>query len=64
MQARQRAGSTDVNLKVGTMSTTQNVLTDSDELSLDIRIVEEGDAVDALLCSTDNGCDTLKEGDC
>lgn len=31
---------------------------------LDVKIVEAGDAVDALLCSTDNGCDTQKEGDC
>lgn len=35
-----------------------------DELDLDISIVETGDAVDALLCSTDNGCDTRKTGDC
>ena len=35
-----------------------------DELSLDIKVVEDGDAVDALLCSTNNGCDTQKQGDC
>ncbi|GLZ09630.1 hypothetical protein Acsp03_70960 [Actinomadura sp. NBRC 104412] len=46
------------------MSTTQNTAIEPDELSLDIRIVEEGDAVEALLCSTDNGCDTQKQGDC
>jgi FxLD family lantipeptide len=31
---------------------------------LDITIVERGDAAEALLCSTDNGCDTSKNGDC
>ncbi len=36
----------------------------STELDLDITIVESGEAVDALLCSTDNGCDTRKDGDC
>lgn len=35
-----------------------------DEFDLDVSIVETGDAVDALLCSTDNGCDTRKTGDC
>jgi hypothetical protein len=35
-------------------------------LDLDVTIVEAGDAVDALLADTDNGCDTKKEdgGDC
>ncbi len=50
--------------KVGTMSTPANTTTEQDELALDITIVEEGEAVDALLCSTDNGCDTKKQGDC
>lgn len=36
----------------------------SAELSLDISIVETGAATEALLCSTDNGCDTQKNGDC
>ncbi|MBV9010627.1 MAG: hypothetical protein JO272_01030 [Pseudonocardiales bacterium] len=36
----------------------------ADALDLDVRIVEEGDAINALLCSTDNGCDTRKDGDC
>lgn len=36
----------------------------ADALDLDVRIVEEGDAVNALLCSTDNGCDTRTDGDC
>lgn len=31
---------------------------------LDVRIVQAGHAVDALLCSTDNGCDTRAQGDC
>ena len=31
---------------------------------LDVRIVESGEAVDALLCSTDNGCDTGAGSDC
>jgi FxLD family lantipeptide len=36
----------------------------ADALDLDVRIVEEGAAVNALLCTTDNGCDTRKDGDC
>lgn len=31
---------------------------------LDMRIVESGPAVHARKCSTDNGCDTQKTGDC
>jgi FxLD family lantipeptide len=31
---------------------------------LDVKLVEAGDAVDALLGSTDNGCDTQSQGDC
>lgn len=42
----------------------QNNTLVGDELSLDITVVEEGDAVNALLCSTDNGCDTQAQGDC
>jgi hypothetical protein len=34
------------------------------ELDLDISVVESGDAVNALLGDTDNGCDTKKDGDC
>lgn len=45
-------------------STAQTSTAETDELELDITVVEEGDAVDALLCSTDNGCDTQKQGDC
>lgn len=33
-------------------------------LDLDVTVVEQGDAVNALLGSTDNGCDTRKDGDC
>ncbi|WP_157472389.1 FxLD family lanthipeptide [Frankia sp. EAN1pec] len=34
------------------------------ELDLDVTIVEQGDAADALLCTTDNGCSTNKNSDC
>ncbi|MGH3874900.1 MAG: hypothetical protein ACRDSZ_02100 [Pseudonocardiaceae bacterium] len=34
------------------------------ELDLDITVVEAGDAVEALLEDTDNGCDTKTDGDC
>jgi FxLD family lantipeptide len=34
------------------------------DLDLDITVVEAGDAVNALLCSTDNGCNTVAGGDC
>ncbi len=36
---------------------------DSD-FDLDVSIVEAGDAVNALLCSTDNGCNTVAGSDC
>jgi hypothetical protein len=38
-----------------------------DELDLDIAIIEGDEATEAWLCSTkstDNGCDTQKQGDC
>lgn len=35
-----------------------------DDLDLDIAVVEKGDAVEALLGDTDNGCDTVKTQDC
>lgn len=35
-----------------------------DDLDLDVRIVESGDAADVLLANTDNGCDTVKTCDC
>jgi FxLD family lantipeptide len=34
------------------------------DFNLDVSIVEAGDAVNALLCSTDNGCDTVGGSDC
>ncbi|MGH3511432.1 MAG: FxLD family lanthipeptide [Pseudonocardiaceae bacterium] len=37
---------------------------DGVDFDLDVRIVESGDAAEALLGSTDNGCDTQKQGDC
>jgi FxLD family lantipeptide len=36
----------------------------ADDLDLDIRIVESGDAAEVLLGSTDNGCDTVRGSDC
>jgi FxLD family lantipeptide len=35
-----------------------------DAFDLDVSIVEAGDAVDALLCSTDNGCGTQSHNGC
>jgi len=37
---------------------------DSGAFDLDVRIVEAGDAVDALLCTTDNGCNTIAGDQC
>jgi FxLD family lantipeptide len=37
---------------------------DTGDFDLDISIVEAGDAVDALLCSTDNGCGTQSHNGC
>jgi FxLD family lantipeptide len=34
------------------------------DLDLDVRIVVAGPVAAALLGSTDNGCDTRKDGDC
>lgn len=42
--------------------TTQTPAPALDEL--DVRIVEQGDAVNALLCSTDNGCTTNASNGC
>jgi FxLD family lantipeptide len=36
----------------------------SGDFDLDVSIVEAGDAVDALLCSTDNGCGTQSHNGC
>ncbi|MCM3886831.1 FxLD family lanthipeptide [Frankia sp. R82] len=35
-----------------------------DEFRLDVRIVERGPAAAALLGDTDDGCDTVRGGDC
>lgn len=40
------------------------VAANSVDLDLDVRIVVAGPVADALLGSTDNGCDTRKDGDC
>ncbi len=42
----------------------QPVREDASNFDLDISIVEAGDAVDALLCSTDNGCGTQSHNGC
>jgi FxLD family lantipeptide len=49
---------------MGTETLVQPVQEDTADFDLDVSIVEDGDAVDALLSSTDNGCDTQKQGDC
>jgi FxLD family lantipeptide len=38
--------------------------TDVVDLDLDVRIVTAGPVAAALLSSTDDGCDTRKNGDC
>jgi FxLD family lantipeptide len=35
-----------------------------EDFDLDVSIVEKGGAADVLLCSTDNGCNTLAGSDC
>jgi FxLD family lantipeptide len=37
---------------------------DGVDFDLDVRIVDAGPVAAALLGSTDNGCDTRKDGDC
>ena len=37
---------------------------ESVDLDLNVRIVTAGPVAAALLSSTDDGCDTLKNGDC
>lgn len=37
---------------------------DWDDLELDVRIVTGGPAAAALLSTTDDGCDTVRGGDC
>ncbi|MBL7489732.1 FxLD family lanthipeptide [Frankia sp. AgB1.9] len=38
--------------------------TAQEPFDLNVTIVEQGAAAAALLCSTDNGCDTKTDGDC
>ncbi|MGH3533484.1 MAG: hypothetical protein ACRDQG_02045 [Pseudonocardiaceae bacterium] len=42
----------------------QPIAVNTGDFDLDVSIVESGDAAQALLGSTDNGCDTQKQGDC
>lgn len=37
---------------------------DGDGFELDVRIVEQGPAAGVLMANTDDGCDTVKTGDC
>lgn len=46
------------------VTTEQPKSVESVDLDLDVRIVTAGPAAAALLSSTDDGCDTLKNGDC
>ncbi|MEE4541351.1 FxLD family lanthipeptide [Streptomyces sp. V4-01] len=45
-------------------STTIRPAADAVDLDLDVRIVTAGPVAAALLSSTDDGCDTKKDGDC
>jgi FxLD family lantipeptide len=47
-----------------TQMSVQPVGEDAGDFDLDVSIVEAGDAVDALLCSTDNGCGTQSNNGC
>lgn len=47
-----------------TEAATANTAVSSFLDQLDMRIVEMGPAAHARKCSTDNGCDTQKTGDC
>jgi FxLD family lantipeptide len=49
---------------MNTRTLDQPVVENAGDFDLDVSIAEAGDAVNALLCSTDNGCDTQKQGDC
>jgi FxLD family lantipeptide len=44
--------------------TSEVPVADASELDLDVSIVEQGEGVDSLLCTTDNGCSTNKNKDC
>ncbi|MGH3977872.1 MAG: FxLD family lanthipeptide [Pseudonocardiaceae bacterium] len=47
-----------------TVDTLHAVAENSADLDLDVRIVVAGPVAAALLGSTDDGCDTRKDGDC
>jgi len=49
-------------VNTATNERTQSV--ESVDLDLDVRIVTAGPVAAALLSSTDDGCDTQKNGDC
>jgi FxLD family lantipeptide len=42
----------------------RSLAADPDDLDLDVSIVEKGDAADVLLCTTDNGCNTIAGSQC
>ncbi|MGH3776469.1 MAG: FxLD family lanthipeptide [Pseudonocardiaceae bacterium] len=52
------------NLTENTETLDKRVAVDAGDFDLDVSIVESGDAAEALLGSTDNGCDTQQQGDC
>lgn len=47
-----------------TQATASPLQGDDSDFDLDVSIVEAGDAVSVLLCSTDNGCNTVAGSDC
>lgn len=47
-----------------TQTSVQPTREDAADFDLDVSIVEAGDAVNALLGGTDNGCDTVRGSDC
>lgn len=52
-------------MNASTMGTTKAApQTDAVDLDLSVRIVTAGPVASALLSSTDDGCDTDKNGDC
>jgi FxLD family lantipeptide len=51
-------------MSTNTIDQPQTLAPAGDPLDLDVRIVESGDAVNALLGDTDDGCNTVKGSDC
>jgi FxLD family lantipeptide len=49
---------------VNTATNERTQAVESVDLDLDVRIVTAGPVAAALLSSTDDGCDTQKNGDC